>query len=170
MIVDVGAGESPHPDADLTIDQRPVADRQADLEEKWPLGTAGCDRVIARHVLEHLADPVHAFHEAARILRVGGEFEVVVPLGHDSVTDHDHESRWTWASPIQFCQRRQRPWDPDVPFVLECREPRGLRLVGPFEPLTPLLQFSARRWPAWACWRCYDGELYCRYRRVPDGE
>lgn len=169
-VVDVGAGANPHPQADLTVDQRPCADKQADLTDEWPLETASVDRLIARHVFEHLPDLTHAFEEAGRVLRVGGELNLVMPLGHDAVADDDHDQRWTWKSPIQYCLEQGRPWDPDVPFVLEARDLRGLRLVGPLRPLTPLLQAAGRVWPAWAAYRCYDGELYARYRRVRDGD
>lgn len=169
-VVDVGAGEDPHPDADLTIDRRPCADRQADLTDEWPLEPASCDRIIARHVIEHLPDPTHVFREAGRVLRVGGEFEVVVPLGHDAIADPDHETTWTWKTPIVFCRERQRGWDPGVPFRLEARDLQGLRFVGPLKPLTPLLALASRHWPAWAAYRCYDGALYARYRRVADDD
>lgn len=164
-VVDVGAGANPHPAADLTVDQRPCADRQTDLETEWPLDTASADRVIARHVLEHLDDPAHAFEEAARVLRDGGRFEIVVPLGHDAAADPDHKTVWTWKTPIVFCSKRGRGWDPEVPFRLLAREPRGLRFAGPLGALSPLLKWAGRRWPAWACWRCYDGEVIARYRR-----
>jgi SAM-dependent methyltransferase len=164
-VVDVGAGANPHPDADVTVDQRRCADRQADLNDEWPLATASCDRVIARHVVEHLADPEHAFAEAGRVLKPGGTFEVWVPLGHDAAADPTHRWTWTWKTPRYYCSERDPGWGPDVPFRLTCREPRDLRFAGPLADVSPLLQWASRRWPAWACYRAFDGELYCRFRR-----
>lgn len=167
-VLDVGAGENPVPEATVTLDQRECADYQADIErEEWPLADGSVDVVVARHVLEHVADPAHVFREAGRVLVDGGFFAVTVPLGEDAHTDHDHETAWRYHTPRQFCQREQRPWDPDVPFRLVRREIETW-LGGPLAPLTPLFRAAERLWPAWAAHRCFAGELTAVYRRVSD--
>lgn len=166
-VLDVGAGENPVPEADVTLDRRPVADYEADISGDWPLPENSVDHVVARHVVEHVAEPAHVFREAARVLTAGGTFRVTVPLGEDAHTDHDHETAWRYCTPEQFCRDRQRPWDPDVPFVLQQRRIET-RLGGPLAPLTPVFRWTERHWPAWAAHRCFAGELTAVYRRVED--
>jgi SAM-dependent methyltransferase len=164
-VVDIGAGANPHPDADVTVDQRPCADRQADLNGVWPLDTASADRVIARHVFEHLDDLGHAFDEAARVLRDGGWLHVVMPLGHDVAADPTHQTHWTWKTPRAYCRDEAEPWQPGSELRLEWRDLRDLRWAGPVGIATPVLRWAASNWPAWAAHRCYDGELVAIYRR-----
>lgn len=166
-VLDVGAGENPAPEATVTLDQRDCADYQADITESWPLADNSVNRVVARHVLEHVADPAHVFREAGRVLVGGGSFVVTVPLGEDALTDHDHAAVWRYCTPEQFSRPDQRPWDPDVPFRLVRRDIET-RLGGPLEPLTPLFRWTERHWPAWAAHRCYAGELTAVFRRVSD--
>ena len=165
-VLDVGAGRNPDPRADTTLDIQPPADHVADLEGDWPIETDSVDRIIARHVVEHLAEPAHFFGEAARVLGDGGRLEVTVPLGSDALTDHDHATVWRYATPEQFCQRRQRPWDPETPFVLVARDLRVWG-SGPERLMwdTPLGDALARQWPAWAAHRCPHGELTAVFER-----
>lgn len=164
-VIDVGAGKNPAPVATDTLDKRPCADYQADLEDEWPLPDNSADGVIARHVVEHLNDPEHFFSEAARVLVVDGWLRVTVPLGEDAKTDHDHETEWRYCTPEQFSRSHRRGWDPDVPLDLVDREIKTW-LGGPFRFVSPLLQLASRRWPAWAAHRCYAGELTATFRRV----
>lgn len=164
-VVDIGAGENPDPRADLTVDRRAVADRQADLNDEWPLETAGCERVIARHVVEHLDDIDHAFQEAARVLEFGGRFEVTVPLGTDAAMDDAHERQWTWRSPEQYSRAHRRGWDPDVPFRLERRQLEG-GFLPPFNCLHRLVQPLAERYPRAVAWRLGWGELTAVFVRT----
>jgi SAM-dependent methyltransferase len=166
-VLDIGAGEYPVPEATATLDQRPVADYQADIEDDWPLPDNSVDHVVARHVLEHVSDPAHVFREAGRVLVTGGSFRITVPLGEDAHTDHDHETVWRYCTPEQFCVDQQRPWDPDVPFRLMRREIET-RLGGPLRPLTPLFRWAEQYWPAWAAHRCFAGELTAVFMRVSD--
>lgn len=167
-VVDIGAGANADPRADLTIDRRPVADRQADLNDKWPLETASCERVIARHVVEHLDTIEHVFREAARVLEFGGRFEVTVPLGTDAAMDDAHERRWTWRSPEQYSSLHQRGWDPDVPFRLERRHLKG-GFLPPFDRLHRLVQPLADRYPRAVAWRLGWGELTAMFVRTRGG-
>jgi len=64
----------------LSVDRfNPFADLQADLTA-LPLPTAGFDRLITSHVLEHIPDDRAAMAELARVLRPGGQAIVMVPM------------------------------------------------------------------------------------------
>lgn len=164
-VLDVGAGDNPVPGATDTLDVRECADYQADLNDDWPLTGASVDTVVARHVVEHLEDTAHFFAEAGRVLRDDGILRITVPLGEDAVTDLDHKHEWTYATPEQFCQEQQRPWDPDTEFVLLGRDLKTW-LGGPLSRLSPLFRTTEKYWPAWAARRCYAGRLTAVYRRV----
>jgi SAM-dependent methyltransferase len=64
----------------LSVDRfNPFADLSADLTD-LPLPTAGFDRLITSHVLEHIPDDRAAMAELARVLRPNGEAIVMVPF------------------------------------------------------------------------------------------
>ncbi len=95
-VVDVGCGDGDvrpfewgrHPTLRLVgLDVDPAAARNPALDQfgllepaaPWPL-EAGCvDLVLARYVLEHVADPQVFFSEARRALRPGGELLFLTP-------------------------------------------------------------------------------------------
>lgn len=52
---------------------------QANLDNRFPFADAQFDTVIAMMVIEHMYDPFHAFSEAARVTRAGGELFVNLP-------------------------------------------------------------------------------------------
>ena len=165
--LDVGAGRDPDPRADETLDIQPPADHVADLETEWPFESDSYDQIIASHVVEHLRDLPHFFHEAGRVLRAHGRLEVTVPLGEDAITDHDHQTVWTHATPEQFSQRHKRAWDPAVPFVLVDRElevwsegPEGMFWN------SRLVDVLAGVAPGWVAYRCRAGELTATYRHI----
>jgi len=51
----------------------------ADLNEPWPFDDNSVGVLRAYHVLEHLADPIHFFNEAYRVLAPGGFLLIEVP-------------------------------------------------------------------------------------------
>jgi SAM-dependent methyltransferase len=53
--------------------------QNGDLSEKLPVEDGSADVFICQEGIEHLADPVHLFREAHRILRVGGELIITTP-------------------------------------------------------------------------------------------
>ncbi len=59
----------------------PQADHDVDLDATGlrSLATGSFDAVIAAHVVEHVANPVHALLELLRVLRPGGRLVLVVP-------------------------------------------------------------------------------------------
>lgn len=164
-VIDLGAGENPDARADATADIRPVADYRVDLDAEWPWPQRSLSGVIARHVLEHVADVSHFFAEAGRVLQDGGWLEVTVPLGKNALADDDHERVWQWTTPTHYCRERQRGWDPETAFVLVGRE-LNADLQGVLAPLNPLFRVVARVSPGEAAYRCSAGELTATYRRV----
>lgn len=52
---------------------------QANLDNRFPFADAQFDTVIAMMVIEHMYDPFHAFAEAARVTKVGGDLFVNLP-------------------------------------------------------------------------------------------
>ena len=69
-----------------------------DLEKDWPFKDSSTDRILAHHVLEHVERPLHFLSEASRVLKKGGEIEVIVPYYLSVMAyalDHKH----------YFCER-----------------------------------------------------------------
>lgn len=52
---------------------------QANLDNRFPFADAQFDTVIAMMVIEHMYDPFHAFGEAARVTKAGGDLFVNLP-------------------------------------------------------------------------------------------
>lgn len=140
-----------------------------DLADPWPFDAGEFDHVEARHVVEHLQNPVFFFREAARVLDVDGVLVVAVPIGVNAATDLSHAHEWTYATPEQFSRSHRRPWDADVPFELVDRDLR-IWHEGPFCRLTPAIQFLADRRPGqWTSrWPASSGELIAHYRRCSE--
>lgn len=133
--VDIGAGENPDPRADVCVDQVALdtVDVVHDLEETpWPLDPESHDRIIARHVLEHLRNPEDAFAEAGRVLVDGGVFEVQVPIGLDATTDPTHVSEWTWDTAQYFTATPPYDYGWSLPFDMRSRDVEWW-LDGPFQ-------------------------------------
>ena len=96
--VRLGCGAAcPPGDIGVDIAASVAPDIVADLDRQpWPLATDSADRVIARHVFEHLTDPLAAMREVRRILRPGGRFELTYPIGHARFEDPTHEQFWNY--------------------------------------------------------------------------
>lgn len=167
-VLDVGAGPNPDPRADITADKLPDvgADAVFDAEtDEWPFSDGAVSGIIARHVVEHLERPEAFFREAARVLEDDGWIEVTVPIGASAFGDPDHQHRWVWVTPEVWSEQHRRAWDPEVPLQLVHREVDA-NMLPPLHHLTPVAQWLADRWPAWAAYRAPDGELTARYRRM----
>ena len=52
---------------------------QANLDNAFPFADAQFDTLIAMMVIEHMYDPFHAFSEAARVTRPGGDLFINLP-------------------------------------------------------------------------------------------
>jgi SAM-dependent methyltransferase len=80
-ILDLGCGRSKLPGA-VGIDRLVNTDADVchDLDEfPYPFDVNSFDAVVARHVLEHLADPLSVLAELHRITKPGGTVFVVTP-------------------------------------------------------------------------------------------
>ena len=109
-VLEIGAGRSPDPRATVTLDIR------SDLEhvdyggvdvahDRWPFEDDRFDRVVARHVLEHVPPDRlgDLFEEADRVLTDGGAFEIVVPHAGswDANTDATHYGTGGWTPDVE---------------------------------------------------------------------
>lgn len=56
-----------------------VRSYQANLDNRFPFDDAQFDCLIALMVIEHMYDPFHAFSEAARVTRPGGDLFINLP-------------------------------------------------------------------------------------------
>lgn len=83
----------------VDVDPRPGA-IGFDLTGAWPIRSDSCGYIRAHHVLEHLADPVHAMASAWRVLAHGGILDLEVPLapGVGAFADPTHRSFWVRQS------------------------------------------------------------------------
>jgi len=96
--LNLGAGEDIHPEEwNVDIADLPGIDEVVDLNEyPWPYETDGWQTVRTQHVLEHLDDPIQAANEISRILKSGGTWELVYPIGHTRFEDPTHKHYWNW--------------------------------------------------------------------------
>ena len=62
-------------------------------EEHLPFADCSVDKVFTRHFLEHISDPLLVIEEIHRILKIGGEVEIIVP-------------HWSWYGSHTFMHRR----------------------------------------------------------------
>lgn len=137
----------------------------------WPFPDEQFRVVEANHLIEHFDREtiVEVFRESSRVLVGGGLLRVTVPFGVNYRMDDDHETRWTWESPVQYSRLHARNWDSDVPFELVDREVHSwfIRPLGFFNPLLAVL---ACFWPGlWATeLPLAGGELTAVYRRCED--
>lgn len=105
----------------LNVDIDPAVDpdRAIDLDDyPWDLPSDHFVKVEARHVLEHLREPRRAFEEIARILRPGGELELVYPIGHTRFEDATHRQFWNLNTAEQLAGQRNHDHEIDVPLRL----------------------------------------------------
>ena len=95
-ILDVGCGVKKQPGA-IGIDRNPASkpDVLWDLDRfPYPFADNSFDRVMAIHVIEHLADVMRTMEEFHRLLRAGGRVLIVTPHYTDfsSWCDPTHRS------------------------------------------------------------------------------
>lgn len=124
-MLDIGAGEDPHPAATTTLDQvaLPGVDVVHDITERpWPIEESRYNRVVAQHVLEHVEQPQEVFKEVSRVLTPTGRFDVTVPIGLDARTDPTHVHEWTYDTPEYFVQDPPYDYGWQLPFELDERD------------------------------------------------
>lgn len=79
------------------VDRVPPCDQVADLSVRWPWADSSVDAIKAWDIFEHLPDKLWTMNEAHRVLRPGGELDLVVPTtdGRGAFQDPTHKSFWT---------------------------------------------------------------------------
>jgi GT2 family glycosyltransferase/predicted SAM-dependent methyltransferase len=83
------------------------ADIVANVEETLPIESEQFDTGIARHILEHVIDPVAAVREWGRILKHGGRLIIAVPnhdLRNSIPLNIEHVHGWTPRSLQNFME------------------------------------------------------------------
>lgn len=81
-----------------SVDIVPPADQIVDLSAyPWPWADSSVDEVVAHDVFEHLPDKRATLNELWRILRNGGNADIIVPTapGVGAWCDPTHVSTWT---------------------------------------------------------------------------
>jgi SAM-dependent methyltransferase len=80
----------------VNVDVVPPADVVADLTRAWPWRDSSVAAIRAHDVIEHLPNAIHTMNEAHRVLKPGGQLEIVVPTtdGRAAFQDPQHVSFW----------------------------------------------------------------------------
>jgi len=63
----------------------------------WPLTNGSFDRVVAEHILEHMADPMAFLREIHRVASIGALIEIEVPHWRHFLAHGMPDHRTTWA-------------------------------------------------------------------------
>ena len=127
MILDVGCGQTKAHGA-IGVDIRPSsqADVLADVgKDPWPFRNGVFDRIVCRHVVEHVGDVVAFFEEAHRVSRPGAVVEIVTPhfSNRYSFTDPTHVRHLGWRSFDYFTAESAAPVPTLLDRLFEVRHP-----------------------------------------------
>jgi predicted SAM-dependent methyltransferase len=100
--LNLGCGDKAEPGW-LNVDIAPLygVDQIVDLDAPWPWPDGAAEKIQARHLFEHLWEPVLFMCEAWRVLEPGGELQIVSPYWRhvSAFTDPTHKrfcTEWTW--------------------------------------------------------------------------
>lgn len=101
-ILDIGCGQNKTPGA-IGVDVNPVtqADVLADVERTaLPFADDAFDKVVCRHIVEHVADMVAFLEEVHRVSKPGSVVQIVTPhfSNRYSFTDPTHVRHLAWRS------------------------------------------------------------------------
>ena len=97
----VGVDQTPAGEQNGTISQPSVADLTADVQEPLPVPESSQDTIIARHILEHLFDPLRAMRQWTQALKPGGRLLIAVPdnrYGNSILMNPEHIHAFTSES------------------------------------------------------------------------
>lgn len=121
--LNLGAGEDVQPNAhNVDIVALDGIDEQVDLNSyPWPWETNAWDRVVARHVLEHVDQPMQAIGEVCRILRPDGVFDLWYPIGHTRFEDPTHTHYWNWNTAETLAGERKHSHEHESTLTLQSR-------------------------------------------------
>ena len=149
MKINLGSGRKPL-EGHVNVDQvkLPGVDVIADLDvAPWPFKDACAEFIAAWHVFEHVADPCMFMTECHRILRPGGQLEVISPLfAHFTAFVDPTHRRFCAPETWDFWVPGTTFYDPDVygyaPF-----ERTEVGLVNDRAYVRVALRKLAGRWP-----------------------
>lgn len=140
-VLDVGCGRAKTPGAiGLDVNSNTQADLLADGGRRaWPFAANTFDRIICRHVVEHVADLVAFMEEVYRVGKAGARVEIVTPhfSNRYSFTDPTHMRHLGWRSFDYFTGDSAMP----VPTLWE----RALELRHPIPAFYTRAHFRRRR-------------------------
>ncbi|MFQ5611540.1 MAG: methyltransferase domain-containing protein [Anaerolineae bacterium] len=162
-ILDVGCGQAKTPGA-IGLDNNPFteADVLVDVDHQpWPFRDNSFERVVCRHIVEHVVDMIAFFEEVHRVSKAGAVVEIVTPhfSNRYSFTDPTHLRHLAWRSFDYFTGESVQPtltfWDrafqirhPIPGFYTQARFRRRRALIDFGRPFRLLgLQWLANRWP-----------------------
>jgi len=150
MLVELGGGATPHPDADVILDLRhpknsPAQDLAATpwLLDSGVIPDSSVDVVYASNVLEHIpaGQPrLAVMAETHRILKPGGRFLIKVPLvGYNLDGPHAVVDYRTWSEPTHVSAW----WFPEgLMFFTESGADFAYMDVPRFAPLGPFIPWA----------------------------
>lgn len=119
--VDLGCGNA-KPAGYYGIDVKGYSgvDKTWDLEKGIPLPTSSVDEIRARHILEHLENPIAIMGEIWRVLKPSGLLNLEVPstAGEGADADPTHKSRWNALS-FAFYSDDQLRETHDIPYKFD---------------------------------------------------
>lgn len=98
-----------------------------------PVRDASCDFVLSSHVLEHMANPLHALREWHRVLKANGSLLLVLP---DGARTFDHKRMTTGWEHLLADLAAGRP-ETDRTHIAEALE------------LTDTKHWTFNEWPGW---------------------
>jgi len=99
--------------ASLWSDDGRIRYSSGDAQKPFPYSDGSFDAVVMLDILEHLEDPERALREAARVLKKGGVFFLVVPCENEPWTVHRalHGAGWqgsfTWGGHVKYFTKKE---------------------------------------------------------------
>ncbi len=131
IVIDIGCGPDKQSNT-IGVDHHPYpgVDVVCDLDRTpWPLLDCSFDKVVASHIIEHVASIPDFMREIHRIARPGAMVEIATPHYSSDDSWQDPTHRWhlgtRWHEP--FCERYLAVQMPRFEFVkVEIEFPRKL--------------------------------------------
>jgi ubiquinone/menaquinone biosynthesis C-methylase UbiE len=143
-VLDLGCGGSKTPEA-LGVDRVGFegVDLVHDLDRfPYPLESNTFDKIVARHIVEHLVDVPSFFNEIARVAKPGAEVEIVTPhfSNRSAYADPTHRHAFSVRFLDFFCGTKPR----DLTFSSKVAQKLFEHRFS-FEPFQSPAQFEIQR-------------------------
>lgn len=133
-VVDIGCGATKTVERAIGVDIIPkgeeidtlnhvisVADVTADVSKPLPLAEGNYDFVVARHIIEHMLDPIDAIGNWMKILKKGGKLIIATPDEdkiQSMIANIEHKHTW---NPLAFTNMLKAMGN----HVIECVDPEN---------------------------------------------